>query len=254
MKLEILQENLNLGINTVCRVLTNRPQVAILSNLLLVASPGNLEITASNLETTVTVTVGAKVEEKGEFTVPGRTFQEIVSGLSAEKIDLEVKEGFLTLSEGKFKGKINGTPAAEFPKVLESLGNKKPTASWKLDKLSFSKVLNRLIFSAATDDGRAVLTGILFAGGKEELVLAAADGFRLSADKISLEGKNNPEVKFIVPAKALLEVSRLLNESKGDKEEKEFALDYFEDKSEVIFDLGVVKIITRLIAGNFPDY
>lgn len=254
MKLEILQENLSRGINTVGRILTNRPSMPILVNVLLKATAGQLEIIASNLETTMTISVGAKVEKPGEFTVPGRTFLETVNGLPAEKIVLELTEGLLTLSGGKFKGKLNGMPSAEFPKLLEEVAGKKATASWELDKNIFQKVIGRLVFCAATDDSRAVLTGVFFVSSASGLTLAAADGFRLSADKITT-AKNNSEARFIVPAKALNEISRILGEEKSSSEtQKNFKLDFFEEKNEVVFTLEEVKIISRLIAGNFPDY
>lgn len=251
MKLEILQENLSRGLNLVSRVLATRPQMAILSNILLRTKNGQLEITASNLETTVTTTIGAKIETQGEFTVPGRTILEVVSGLAAEKLSLELDEGSLLISGGKFKAKLAGTPASEFPKLTETA-----TAgglSWKFEKKTFLEAIGRTVFSAATDESRAVLTGVLFNAGKGGLTLAATDGFRLSVVKLPF--RSQEEVKFILPAKTLLEVSRILNEGKEkDTKEPEISLSVLSESNQVIFDLGEVKIYSRLIAGSFPDY
>ena len=244
MELEILQENLNRGLGVVTRVLTSRPQMAILSNILLKAQTGRLEIIASNLETTIITTVGAKVEKAGEFTVPGRTFAELCAGLSAEKLTLVSSEGSMSISGGKFKGKMAGTPAAEFPKVVadDSAG-----VVIGLEKKDFQRGVGRTVIASATDESRAVLTGVLFSLAEGLLTMAATDGFRLSVEKIKAKGPAR-ELKFIVPAKALTEVNRLLEES-GD-----FKLTYLEDSGQVVFDLGEKKIFTRLISGNFPDF
>ena len=190
MKLEILQENLSRGISSVCRILTSHPQIPILANVLFKASMGQLEIVASNLETTIVVGVGAKVEKTGEFTVPGRSILEMVNGLSADKLDLELKEGFLALSGGKFKGKLSGTPAAEFPKLFEGESANKQTAVWEINKTEFQTVVGRLAFAAAADESRAVLTGVVIKSDKNGLVLAATDGFRLSVDQIKTSREN----------------------------------------------------------------
>lgn len=244
MELEILQENLNRGLSIVSRVLASRPQMAILSNILLKTEAGRLQITASNLETTITTTIGAKIVSAGEFTVPGRTLLELVAGLSAEKLTLLQKDGVLAISGGKFKGKIAGMPATEFPKLTE---DKKDGVVWTIDKKAFQNGVSRVLFAAASDESRAVLTGVLFRANADSLVLAATDGFRLSVGKIRTKGKEL-ENGFIIPAKALAEASRLLE---GDGE---FKLVYLPDSNQIVFDLEESKIYSRLIAGNFPDY
>lgn len=251
MKLEVLQENLSRGLSTVSRVLATRPQMAILSNVLLQTKNGQLEIIASNLETTITTSVGAKIEAQGEFTVPGRTLQEVVSGLAAEKLTLALDEGNLLISGGKFKAKLAGTPAAEFPKLTEGASDK--SLVWKLEKNVFLEAVGRTVFSAATDESRAVLTGVLFNATSSGITLAATDGFRLSVIKLPV--KSPEEVKFILPAKTLTEVSRILAENKDkDEKESEVTMTLLAESNQVIFDTGEVKIYSRLIAGNFPDF
>lgn len=244
MELEVLQENLNKGLSLVSRVLASRPQIVILSNILLRASSGRLEIVASNLETTIVVSIGAKVEVSGEFTVPGRTFLEVIGGLAAQKIALKLIDGSLSITGGKFKAKINGSPATEFPKLTPLSEDSK--VSWELEKKSFTQSLNRIVFVAASDESRMVLTGVLFNSSKDGLTLAATDGFRLSVIKLPV--KSETDTKFIVSAKALVEVIRVSGESESIK------LTYLSKSNQVVFDFGEVQIYSRLISGNFPDY
>lgn len=242
MKLEVLQENLNHGLSVVAKVLAAHPQISILSNILLKTHDGQLELTVSNMETTISVVIGAKIEEAGSFTVPGKTFVEIVNGLSAGKVLLEVTEGSITVVSGKFKAKLNGSPADDFPKTPEV----KKGSTWQIDSKTFQAAITKTIFCAALDEGRAVLTGVLFEAKKSELTLAATDGFRLSVVNLAVKGESD-EVKFILPAKALFEASRLLTELSFD-------LSFSSEANLVLFDLADIKIYSRVIAGNFPDY
>lgn len=240
MKLDILQENLKNAVSVVSRVLVTKPQMPILANILLETKDGQLVLTASNLETTVTLAVGAKIETPGAFTVPGRTLGEMMAGLNAEKITLTLEENNLLIAGGKFKAKIAGLPAADFPKLTDS--NEKGV-TWEFTKAKFLDAVNKVSFAAALDDSRASLTGILFKPGPDSLVLAATDGFRLSVVSLP-EVKNKDVESFLLPAKALLEIVRIM--------EDKISLTLV--SNQVIFTTGEIKIYCRCIAGKFPEF
>lgn len=259
MKLELLQENLNHALSLVTRIISTKPQMPILSHVLLKAAKGKLTLTASNLETSLITEVGAKVIEEGEFTLPGRTLAEIISSLSAEKVTLELNEGIVGVKSGSFKALINGIAASEFPKV----GQDSLTGSenlWEIDTRKFVQAVSQAVFATASDESRAVLTGILFKTEGETLTLAATDGFRLSVVKLSKQGKTGkePKANLIIPAKSLSEVIRILSEEKSEQGKaetgKKVKLHILEETSQVFFDLGETKIYSRLIAGTFPDF
>lgn len=254
MKVQILQENLNAGLVHVARVIPSRPQVPILANILLTAREGVLQLTSSNAETTITTEVGAKVEEEGEITVPGRTFTEIIGSLSAGKIVIELSEGILSLKAGAFSGKINGVAASEYPKMTEIAGG---GGTVEIDEGELLTGVARAVAATATDESRAVLTGVLFRTKDKELMLAATDGFRLSVVTLSgtKKGEVEPKEHFIIPAKSLAEMARVATELKSGKEkEKKIKLVFSPDGTQVVFDLGETKIYSRLITGNFPDF
>lgn len=254
MKVQVLQENLNLGLAHTARVIPSRPQMPILANILLSAKKEGLQIIASNAETTIITEVGAKVESEGEITVPGRTFTEIIGSLSAGKIVLELTEGILTVKAGGFSGKINGVAAAEYPKMTEIVEG---GGVMEIEKEELLTAVTRAVAATATDESRAVLTGVLFRTKEKELLLAATDGFRLSVVTLSgsKKGEVEPKEHFIIPAKSLIEVVRVATEAGGKEEkEKKIKLVFSPDGTQVVFDLGETKIFSRLITGNFPDF
>lgn len=249
MKLEVLQENLNAALGSLSRVLVTKPQVPILSNILLQATSGKLTLTASNLETTLIIAISAKVETPGDFTVPGRTFTEIISSLSSEKVLLEETESSLKVKASGFSARINGTAATDFPSFSPG-AILKEELSWELPAKDLLEALALTNFAAASDEGRAALTGVLFKPKASGLTLVATDGFRLSLAKVgsvTVKGKDTPQ-EVIVPARSLSELAHAVSSDATVKM-------YFSQASnQVFFDLGTVQIFSSLIAGNFPDF
>ena len=253
MKLDLLQENLNHGLSLVTRILSNKPSMPILSNVLLQAKDSKLTLTASNLETSIITSIGAKISQEGEFTLPGKTLAEIISSLSAEKVTLELNEGSIDVKSTSFSAKINGIPEAEYPKIASPTKNDENLL--EIDKGEFIKAVSQVNFSTAQDEGRAVLTGVLFSFSKDGLTLAATDGFRLSVVRLAKVTKTKgDESSFIIPAKSLVEVSRILSEKTAEEKTNTIKIYLLEGSNQVVFDLGETEIYSRLIAGTFPQF
>ncbi len=245
MKLEVLQENLNKALVQATRIVNSKLQLPILSNIYLVVSKTGGFITASNVESEITVPFGAKIDEPGEILVPAKTFQELVSSLSSDKLTLEVKENNLLVVQSKFQGKIVCAPASDFPKNTpdESEG-----VIWTIPGDVFQTALSHTIFSSALDEARAVLNGVLFKFGDMPM-LVATDGFRLS--QYLLDKTNAPKSdlsQVVIPAKALIEVQRLISDAPKNKIEIVFL------QNQVIFKFEDIRFSTQVIAGNFPDF
>src|SRR3989338_3102203 len=98
MKVSLLQENLNRAISIVGRTISNRAQLPILSNILMMAEPGRLKLATTNLETGISVWLSAKVEQKGKITVPAKVLAELVMTLPQETVNLELEQDKLKIS------------------------------------------------------------------------------------------------------------------------------------------------------------
>ncbi|MBL7150898.1 DNA polymerase III subunit beta [Candidatus Microgenomates bacterium] len=210
MKVSVLQENLVKGLSVTSRSTTTKSQLPVLGNILLATKKGKLKLSATDLETGVNFYLGAKVEKEGAITIPSKVLLEFVSSLSAGKVDLEVKGDSLRLSSGNFKAEINGIGAAEFPKISGFSGQ----PSLVFEMKDFKEMVDQVVFAAATDEGRPVLTGVRLAMGSNGLVLAATDGYRLSVKKIKDFKFKELKKALIIPARTLQEVARIKDEGK----------------------------------------
>ena len=249
MKVQILQENLNKGLTIASRTISTKTQLPILANVLLKTDQNRLQISATNLETGVILWLGAKIEKEGEITIPAKILTEVISSLPTGKIDLELKENSLNISSDGYQASFNGIPASEFPKL--------PTFSsenlFSFPSGQLLEAINQVAFAAATDEGRPVLTGVLFILEGKMLSLVATDGYRLSIKTLPLQTPVKEKVSLLLPAKALMEVARIIADVKGG-EEKVFQMGLTKEKNQVVFVFPELALFSRVIEGEFPDY
>ena len=247
MRLSCLQENLNPGLTIVARAVATRTTLPITQNVLISTDQSRLKLSATNLEIAISTWIGAQVEEEGAITVPARLFTELVTSLPEERIDLSSTDPSTGLSVrcARFEAQINGTDAEDFPPI--------PTVESGLVGAVEPQVLRDAIahvaFAAATEESRPVLTGIKVEIAGDDFTFAGADGFRLAVFKGKLAEAPSEDVSFIVPARALQEVGRLIG---GQSEPIRFTVT--PAKSQALFRLENIEVVTQLIQGTFPNY
>src|SRR5262249_20347152 len=160
------------------------------------------------LELGITTRIGAKVESEGSITIPARTFYDLINTLPPERVDMELDARTHTLNIrcGSGSTNVKGIDASEFPAVPES-----DSESGMAIPASFSRDMSqKVVFAAAKEDNRPILTGILLKVDGSTFTLASADGYRLAVRTAELETPvANPQT-FIVPAKTLGELSRII--------------------------------------------
>jgi DNA polymerase-3 subunit beta len=247
MKLSCLQENLNHGLGVVGRAVATRTTLPITNNVLLASDEGRLKLVATNLEMAISCWLGAKIEEGGSITVPARLLTEFVSSLPNDTIDIALspKTKTLGLKCARFEARISGVDAKEFPPIPTI--DEGITASVEVEALR--QGINQVVFAAATEESRPVLTGVSAQFEGDELTLAAADGFRLAVYKLHVTGKVAQKTEVIIPARTLAELNRLIGEQ---EEAVEIMLN--PNKSQALFRLKNIEMVSQLVQGTFPNY
>ena len=247
MQVSCLQENLRAALSVVGRAVATRTTLPITQNVLIATDQSRLKLSATNLEIAISTWLGAQVDEEGSITIPARLLTELVNSLPQERIDLSSSSQptSITVRCARFEAKINGTESEDFPPI--------PTVEsgvvGKVEPQVLSDAITRVAFAAATEDSRPVLTGTKVEISSDEFTFAGADGFRLAVYKGKLAAPPSQDVSFIIPAKALQEINRLI----GDQEQPiEFTVT--PSKSQALFRLDNIEVVTQLIQGTFPNY
>ncbi len=245
MKLSCLQENLSKGLGIVGRAVATRTTLPITNNVLLSTDQSRLKLAATNLEIAISCWLGAKVEQDGAITVPARLLTEFVNSLPSDRIDLSLSHRTLELKCARFEARISGIDAGDFPPI--------PTISdgitAQIEPEAFRLAISQVVFATASEDTRPVLTGVCAEFDKDILTLAAADGFRLAVHKVTLATPLEQRIEVIIPGRSLTELNRLL----ADQEEPvEIAIN--PNRSQALFRLKNVEMVSQLIQGAFPNY
>jgi DNA polymerase-3 subunit beta len=247
MKLSCLQENLNRGLAVVGRAVATRTTLPITNNVLLATDEARLKLVATNLEVAISHWIGTKVEEEGSITVPARLLTEFISSLPSDKVDMSLSPRTKTLSIkcARFEARISGVDAKDFPpipKVEDGLAT-------SVEVEALRQGISRVVFAAATEESRPVLTGVNAEFDGDELTLAAADGFRLAVYKLPIAVSVSQRTEVIVPSRTLAELNRLMAE-----QEEPVEITINPNKSQILFRLKNTELVSQLIQGSFPNY
>ncbi|MBU0727186.1 DNA polymerase III subunit beta [Patescibacteria group bacterium] len=217
----------------------------VLNNVLLKAEGKKLYFTATNLEIAVTYWIETEVKNEGEITIPSKLFTNYINYLKDEKVDVSVEEGnAVTVKTSDSTTKIKGIPASEFPPIP----NIEKEGGLKIKVKEFKKGIHQVVFAAAMNTTRPILAGVYFVTEKGQLKMVATDSYRL-AEKTLATTEATGDISCIVPAKTILELGYILDSFKDDDE-----IDITISKNQVLFAVGAVKLISRLIEGQFPNY
>ncbi len=237
MKLQVTQENLNRALGTVARVANSRNALPILANILV---NNRLSVAATNLDIAITHYIGAKVSQEGSVTVPARLMQDFVGSLPSGVINLELEDSKLHIRTDQYKSTVNGIAADDFPVMPTIEGGK----TWKVNGSVLKKALQQVAFAASNDESRPVLTGVLVHTVDGNLYMAATDSYRLAEKNL---GPNKEDVSLLVPVSAMQDLLRILSDSSEE-------VTVTHDEQQVLFQVGDVDLVARLIDGKYPDY
>ena len=247
MKVTVLQENLARGLGTVSKAVSPRSTLPVLANILIASDEGRLRLSATNLEMGITCWIPARIDEEGSTTVPARTFSDLVGTLPGDQVLLKLDPSTQTLNVrgGTSTNDIKCIDAQEFPPM--------PVPDFEgavqINVGDFREMIHQVAFAASSDEARPVLMGVLVQVDKDKLIMAAADGFRLSVRRAVLSTPAPTPVSAIVPAQALKELARVASDG-----EEPIYMVLPKGRNQVVFRVKDVEVVSQLIDGTFPDY
>lgn len=243
MKFRISKETFLDGLQKVQHVVSSRTTLPILSNVLLVAKDGRLQLTTTDLDVGITGSVEADVEKEGATTLPAKRLVSIVRELPSSEIEVSVDaKNHASIRSGPSFFKIIGLGEGEFPPLPDFSGAK----DFKIPQGVLRDGLKKTSYAISTDETRYVLNGIFTSFKDGKMTLVATDGRRLAMVDADLEFPASHETDVIIPSKAVQELQRLLGDS-GDVIVKL-------SDSQISFEIGDSLLCSKLIEGNYPNY
>ena len=245
MKLTISQEDLSNGLQSVHNIVSSRTTLPILSNVLLSAKDNKLELTATDLDLTISRSVEAKVIEQGEYTLPVKKLFGLARATGSSQIEMDVSAGHCKIQSGSFSTKLNGLPAEEFPPKPEIKGRTRV----RISQEKLRQLLKRTAYAVSADENRYVLNGIFVRIEEKMLTMVATDGRRLAMSEVELEEEAENKEEIIIPTKAVQELTRIMDE------EGTIEIQVTDTQTQFyIQGKESARITTKLVEGTYPNY
>ncbi len=247
MQVTSLKENLHRPLTVLSRYINTRPALPVLANILIEADQDGLVLSTTNLDVTVKARIAATTNQTGKITVPARLLSELVSTLPAGNIEFTATDTQLNVTSNTTEASLNTIPAADFP-VLPAF-NQQNAVDIPLNLLN--EVAQKVLFAAASDESRPVLTTLMLQPQTDTLTFVATDGFRLSeaikpANNLNLD-TNKP---LLLPAKIIGEMIRLGNDAQADK----LWIDITTQSNQIAMKVGEIEFFSKFIDAAYPEY
>ena len=248
MKFSCNQDTFSKYLNIVSRVVATKPGLPILSNVSFESKDGKLILKTTDLELSITTWIGADIKEDGAVTVPAKQLAEFVNSIPEERVDVDVVKESFNISTQNNSASFNTIPSEDFP-IIPSVGKEEPLVEIKKEDLVTA--VDRVAFASATDDIKPVLTGVKIEIEDGIAYFVSTDGLRLSRQSVKIP-KGVSKKSFLVPVRALLELSYII--SALDTDEEFVRIYTIDEKNQVLFRFADVDLISRIIDGEFPEY
>ena len=231
----------------ISKVISNKNTLPILDNFLFRIDDKNIEITASDLESTLITRMKLdNVEGEGTIAIPARILLDTLKEFSEQPLafGINTETMGIVISSEKGQFSIVGQNGIDFP-VLPAIKEDKKF-SFSIDATVLLAGISKTLFATADDELRPVMGGIFVEADTEGINFVASDAHKLVRYKRT-DAKADSSSSFILPKKPASLLRNILPREEGNVEVE------FDDKN-AFFNLEEYKVVCRLVEGNYPNY
>lgn len=244
MKFIVTSTTLLKKLQQISGVLSTNNTLPILDNFLFEIQDGELSVTASDLETTISTKLTIESKENGIIAIPAKLLLDTLKTFPTQPLTFTIDDkdfGIeITSDEGKYK--LSGLNGEEFPKTPEI----ESPSTIKIKADIIENAINKTLFATGNDELRPVMSGVFFELNNDDITFVATDAHKLVKYKRTDLGAKTGS-SFIFPKKPLTLLKNILSNISD-----EVTINYNETNASFEFDS--TKLISRLIDGKYPNY
>lgn len=245
MNIKINRDTLLKPLSAVSGIVERRHTLPILSNLLMEAKSDRIVLTATDLEMQISLSIQHSGGSDFSTTVSAKKLLDICRALPENAdINITTTDSRMQVKTGKSRFNLQTLPAADYPVMSQVQDAQATTMTISQGKLK--RLFKQVEFAMAQQDIRYYLNGLLFEISANKLNVVGTDGHRLSFTSAELS-QNFEKQELILPRKTVIELIKLLDDS---EDEVSIAI----VQGQVIFNVGDIRLISKVIDGKFPDY
>ena len=244
--MKIICDKLSLfeALTNVSKAAADKSTIPALEGVMVILSDGKLSLTGYDLEIGINTSVPVTSDDSGRVVIKDvKSFTSMIRSMPTDEISIEFDDNLgVHICGGTTNYNITALSAEEYPSIPETDDGDEI----KLSQSVLKSLINETVFAVATNDTKPIFKGELFEIQNNQLNVVALDSFRLAVRTETI--KYDGEKKFVVPAKTLNEVSRLL------KDEDDLTCGIRVTQKQVVFDFNGYTVFSRLLEGEFHNY
>lgn len=243
MKFTCEKNQLVSAISVASRTVAQKSAISGLEGILIRAGV-KVMLTGYNLETGITVSVDADIQETGACVMPARLFFDIVRKLPDDTVSIQVDESFkVSIKGGISSFTITALSADDYPELPDVDSEK----GIRVPQNELKAMISGTIFAVSENQARPIHTGVLFEVDNDSITSVAVDGYRLALRRYLPEESLERTLKFVAPAAALKEVEKIL----GDTDDP---ATFYPGSKHILFTIGDAMLVCRILEGEFLDW
>lgn len=236
-------------------VADKKSTIPAVSNVLLDARDGVVQLAATDLYVAVRGSVKAEVERPGNIAVGARDLFERVKMMPDGQVSISVSEGSATTIQAVGSARrytLHGIPGSDFPSLPVADPNA-PSMTLPIETLY--ELINKTHFSISQDETRLQLNSALFEWDGDRVRMVTTDGHRLSKVEVTVSGKQ-ATATMLIPNKGIQELKRLCEEVRGERaaDENQAELTMTQSGPNAFFSIGGFQFSVKLVDAQFPPY
>lgn len=243
MKFTCEKNQLVSAISVSSRTVAQKSAISGLEGILVRAGV-KVMLTGYNLETGITVSVDADIQETGACVMPARLFFDIVRKLPDDTVSIQVDESFkVSIKGGISSFTITALSADDYPELPDVDSEK----GIRVPQNELKAMISGTIFAVSENQARPIHTGVLFEVDNDSITSVAVDGYRLALRRYLPGESLERTLKFVAPAAALKEVEKIL----GDTDDP---ATFYPGTKHILFTIGDATLVCRILEGEFLDW
>ncbi len=249
MKFKISRTNFFKTLSHLQGIVDKKNSLPILSNILIEAKENTLTLSSTDMDISIIEKIDCNVFEDGATTINSQILYDIVRKIDeSSEIEIISNNGkLLTLRASGSRFSLACLPKEDYPIIEQDNSG----SSISINSKILFKLIDKTKFAISNEETRYFLNGLYFNINHEDntnvVTLVGTDGHRLAKFSHNLESDINEIPGVIIPKKTIYELSKLLSEIDDNVE-------ILINSNKVIFFIGNIIFISKLIDGSFPDY
>lgn len=243
MKFQVNRDVLAEAVSFAVKLLSGRNPLAILSGVLIEATPEGVVLSSFDYEVSTTTTIAATVEEPGKVLVLGRLLADIASRLPNAPVTISTQDSKVLVTCGSSEFTLLSMSLDEYPTIPKVSGQ---TGVVKADE--FGAAVSQVALAAAREDAMQVITGIFFEVSDNKLNLVATDRYRIAVRQLDWDNGESDDFTALVPARTVNEIGKTF----ANAGTISISLSRVDDREMIAFTADNKTVTSLLIKGTFP--